>query len=154
MEQPVGESQCKKDKKIHRQKFTEYEDKLLEILVQKEGINNWDVIASKITGRSPKQCRDRWKHYLCPYANKTEWTAEQEALLMKLIEIYGHKWSIIESFFPGRTSIGIRNHYNRILQGNGIKQEERKRVFLPSCEYILGFIKEHELTNRSGIIAL
>jgi len=45
------------------------EDKILEVLV-KQSCNNWGQIAEQIPGRTPKQCRERWRNHLDPSINK------------------------------------------------------------------------------------
>ncbi|RLN95150.1 hypothetical protein BBJ28_00021144 [Nothophytophthora sp. Chile5] len=54
------------------------EDQVLEYLVT-QGCNNWGQIAERIPGRTPKQCRERWKNHLDPAINKGPYTEEEDA---------------------------------------------------------------------------
>lgn len=60
-------------------------------------------------GRSPRQCRDRWNHYLAPQTNTTKWTLEEDQVIIKMVKKIGKQWSKIASLFPGRTGIAVRN---------------------------------------------
>jgi hypothetical protein len=53
-------------KKIARHKFTPEEDKVLRNLVAQFGKSDWAAIAQRLENRTPRQCRERWKHYLSP----------------------------------------------------------------------------------------
>jgi hypothetical protein len=44
-------------------KWTEEEDINLKDLVDTYGDNNWDVIAALVSGRTKRQCRDRWHEF-------------------------------------------------------------------------------------------
>ena len=57
--------------------WTEVEDKLLIETVEKYGAQRWSLIASNMTGRVGKQCRERWFNHLCPAVKKGEWTPEE-----------------------------------------------------------------------------
>ncbi|KAG6950852.1 hypothetical protein JG687_00013985 [Phytophthora cactorum] len=54
------------------------EDQVLEYLVT-QGCNNWGQIAERIPGRTPKQCRERWKNHLDPAINKGPYTEEEDS---------------------------------------------------------------------------
>ena len=97
------------NEKPQRIKFSPMEDQRLTSLVQYYGIKSWNIIASQLSGRTPRQCRDRWNHYLCPQTNTTQWTPEEDALLKQLIHKYGKQWTKIALHFPGRQAISIRN---------------------------------------------
>lgn len=93
-----------------RVKFSQAEDQLLSKLVTQLGQKSWNLISKMLPGRTSRQCRDRWNHYLSPQINISSWTAEEDALLIEKIHEYGKQWSKIATFFPGRTGISIRNH--------------------------------------------
>ena len=50
---------------LRKSQWNDSEDELLRSLVQSNG-TTWAVIAEKVPGRTPKQCRERWKHHLDP----------------------------------------------------------------------------------------
>lgn len=83
-------------------------------LVQHFGDENWALIASKVKGRSTRQCRERYKNYLSPSINNSPWTQEEEELLYEKYSIYGPKWKLIADFFKNRTDINIKNHWLKL----------------------------------------
>ena len=53
------------------------------------------------------------------------WTAEEDRLLLHLIDVHGTSWKTIDGSFPSRTVSSIRNRYQRIL--NGMKEGGKNR---------------------------
>ena len=101
------ESSCKKQ-------FTISEDLILYKYICKYGAKNWNCAASILTGRTPKQCRDRWHNHLDPNINKGPWTFEEDRILAEQHEILGNRWSDIASYLPGRTDTHeILNCYSK-----------------------------------------
>lgn len=92
-----------------RVKFTPSDDEFLMKLVETYGSQSWNVIADHFQDRSPRQCRDRWKHYLAPTTKTDEWTPEEDALLVQKVRELGKRWSQIAPYFHGRTATSIRN---------------------------------------------
>jgi hypothetical protein len=100
-----------KEKRISRHKFTQEEDDLLRQFVTQFGQSDWNEVSRHFANRSPRQCRDRWRHYISPDVLTGNWTdADDNFLLQKVAEI-GPKWATITQLFPGRTDIGVKNHY-------------------------------------------
>lgn len=95
--------------RIKRIKFQESEDQKLIHLVHQYGVKCWSFISSQMPGRTPRQCRDRWNHYLAPQTNTTKWTLEEDQVIIKMVKKIGKQWSKIASLFPGRTGIAVRN---------------------------------------------
>jgi hypothetical protein len=61
-------------------------------------------------GRTVRQCRDRWNHYLAPDTKVAEWSPDEDRVLLEHIRLFGKRWSKLTPLFPGRTGIAIRNH--------------------------------------------
>ena len=54
--------------------WTKEEDEKILYLVNKDGPQNWRLIAKDLPGRIGKQCRERWHNHLNPKIKKTEWS--------------------------------------------------------------------------------
>jgi hypothetical protein len=94
-----------------RDRFTAEEDELLRTVVTQMGTSDWNAVALRLRNRTARQCRDRWKHYVAPDVVTGVWTdGEDQTLLAKVAEI-GPKWSLVAQALPGRTGVGIKNHY-------------------------------------------
>jgi hypothetical protein len=62
-------------------------------------------------GRNPRQCRERWHHYLTPAVSSKPFTPEEDALLNAKYAELGPKWKQIAAVFEGRTDISIKNRW-------------------------------------------
>lgn len=124
-----------RSKRISRRKFRSDEDEILRALVQQYGESDWNAIAQQLPDRTARQCRERWRHYLCPDVITGDWTEEEEELLLAKVQEIGTKWAAIAAFFPHRTDIGVKNHYIRITskrsKGNGHKLPQRAVLVAP-----------------------
>lgn len=126
------------NQKTHsKSKFTATEDQQILELVQKHGDQNWALIASKIKGRSTRQCRERYMNYLCPSVNNAPWTAEEDELLLLKREILGSRWKAIADFFPNRTDINVKNRWLKLerhrKKENRIKDESASSPIPSEC---------------------
>lgn len=80
---------------------------MLTKLVQ-SGWNNWGQIADKITGRTSKQCRERWFHHLDPSIKRGDYTSAEDDLILDLHDKLGNKWSQIAAQLEGRTEDAVK----------------------------------------------
>lgn len=60
--------------------------------------NKWTRIAQALPGRTGKQCRERWTNHLDHRLKKSEWTDDEEALLIGLHKQHGNKVNLDVSF--------------------------------------------------------
>ena len=72
------------------------------------GFSDWTKIAELVDGRTPKQCRERWKHHLDPSVKKSKWTEDEDAIVLREHDKYGNKWSKIAKSLPGRTANSVK----------------------------------------------
>lgn len=101
--------------KRHRAKFGPDEDQRLCQLVAKYG-EQWIKVAQEMPNRSVRQCRERWKHYLCCPGRKLPWNSTEDMILFQQAQIIGLKWSKLATFLPGRTDIEIKNRWMQKFQ--------------------------------------
>jgi myb proto-oncogene protein len=116
--------------------WTEEEDSTLQRLVNKlESEVNWSEVAYRIPGRSAKQCRERWSFNLDPQIDKSDWSPEEDEVLLAAQVKLGNKWSQIALQLPGRTENAIKTRFKSILRA-------RRREWHPVEDALL--LKYHE----------
>ena len=98
-------------------KWTEEEDDLLRQAVSDFGGKSWKKIASRLSGRTDVQCLHRWQKVLKPGLIKGPWTPDEDAKVIRLVQIHGNKkWSFIARQLKGRLGKQCRerwyNHLN------------------------------------------
>ena len=92
-----------------RRAWQPQEDQLL-LELHKELGPAWAAISKRMGGtRNGKQIRDRYLNKLDPQLSNTEWTEEEDNLLVSLYYQLGKKWSEIAKKIPGRSESMIKN---------------------------------------------
>jgi hypothetical protein len=94
-----------------RAKFSADEDAQLADLVRIYGDEDWPTISCLLAGRNARQCRERWRHYLCPTVSLAPFTPEEDALLIQKFYELGPKWKTIAAYFDSRTDITVKNRF-------------------------------------------
>ncbi|KAM0790626.1 hypothetical protein ACM66B_004488 [Microbotryomycetes sp. NB124-2] len=103
--------------KYNRGPWMPEEDERLLKLVSQVGAEKWTAIATDMGTRTGKQCRERWHNHLDPTIVKSEWTPEEEQIIIDLYERIGSKWAEMAKHLPGRPDNAIKNHFNAALRG-------------------------------------
>lgn len=105
------------EKEVHiKGSWTEDEDKQLVEYVEKYGAKRWSFIASHLKGRVGKQCRERYLNHLDPSIKKTEWTEDEDQIIMSMHDKLGNQWAKIARSLSGRTANAVKNHWNSTLR--------------------------------------
>jgi hypothetical protein len=94
-----------------RAKFAVVEDVQLRQLVAEYGVENWRQIASRMPGRNPRQCRERWKHYLSGTGGQIPWTMQEDQILFAKVRDWGPRWTRIANFLGSRTDIEVKTRW-------------------------------------------
>ena len=107
------------------------EDKILLDAIgdQKVATLKWSVVAKAVPGRSGKQCRERYLNHLTPNIKLSSWSPMEDALIFRLYETEGSKWSMMAKLLRGRTDNGIKNRYHHLK-----RRLERKVQTTPASE--------------------
>ena len=103
------------DPKVVKRKWVPEEDVILMCHVSQYGTNNWSLVSEQIPGRTPKQCRERYTNYLT-CENYSEWTREDDELLLEKYKELGPKWSKMKEFFDKRTDKQLLNRYRTLMK--------------------------------------
>ncbi|EAX85445.1 Myb-like DNA-binding domain containing protein [Trichomonas vaginalis G3] len=97
--------------------FTKAEDEKLKRLVEKSGRRpNWKSISAAMKTRSPRQCRERYRNYLNPNIEHSEFTKEEDEIILSQFAELGNQWKKISESLHGRTGNSIRNRYHSLVR--------------------------------------
>lgn len=120
--------------------FTKEEDKRLMKAVEDFGDGNWRVIAFCVGNRTSRQCHDRWSKFLNPSINRSEWTKEEDELLLNKFNELGPKWTNISKFFKNRTDISVKSRYTLLNRKKRKREEflEKMALFTASSKNLKG----------------
>ncbi|KIY53731.1 hypothetical protein FISHEDRAFT_17615, partial [Fistulina hepatica ATCC 64428] len=93
----------------------------------KEHGTRWSVVASLVRTRNSDQCAKRWTDTLNPAIDRTSWSSEADALLLRAVEEHGKVWTkIVKTYFPGRTGLAAKNRYNSITRFSSDTRRHRR----------------------------
>lgn len=110
----------------HNRKFTREEDEKLKNLVKQYGEGSWLRIAEDMEGRNRKQVRERYINFLKKERVVSEFTTEEDVLIVQCVHKHGRKWSLIAEKLIGRTPIMVKNRYYTKLRKT-MKAEDKHK---------------------------
>jgi hypothetical protein len=84
-------------------------------LVRQFGAHDWAKISYSMNGRTPRQCRQRYRNYLSQSRQRSAWTVKEEELVVAKYREFGPKWVRISTFLPGRTGNDVKNRWHKSL---------------------------------------
>jgi hypothetical protein len=96
---------------IHRARFRPQEDRALGFLVAQYGVRDWRLIARHLPGRTGRQCRDRWNHYLAAEALERSWTPDEDARLWQAAAEHGPRWDRVAEALAPRTPMQVHQRW-------------------------------------------
>ena len=152
--------------------WTIEQDRKLLDWVKREGPGQWSQCAEFITGRSGKQCRERWFNTLNPEVIKGNWTPEEDFIIFDSYRQFGSHWTKIAEKLAGRTENSIKNRfYSTLRRISSRKKAEKNQVesissssiplnklveYLPEAllEKTMNFIKYKNDVKPSEILTL
>lgn len=105
--------------------FTDKENRIIVESVRYLG-EDWEAIAKKLSGRTPKQVHDRYINYLRQGLTNEPWTKSEDEILMNLYKMIGPKWSKMMPSLPGRSGNNIKNRWHKHLMKNYFEIERKK----------------------------
>jgi hypothetical protein len=84
--------------------------------VRQNGDKDWAKLAFLLNGRTGKQCRERFKNHLDGTVVRQPWSEEEDQKLIDLHAQHGNSWTLIASFFDGKTDNCVKNRWNSTIK--------------------------------------
>ncbi|CEG45991.1 -diketo-5-methylthio-1-phosphopentane phosphatase [Plasmopara halstedii] len=130
------------------------EDDLLKELVA-EGRKNWGQVATRIPGRTSKQCRERWYNHLDPSIIRGEYTPDEDRMILDAQSRLGNRWSAIAAMLPGRTEDAVKIRWKslcRVRKGQGRRGQSEKGKMTSKGGMISGQMMQQGSSFDNGMV--
>ena len=99
-----------------RRVFTHVEDDIILQNIPESGKPDWFHIASLLTNRTPRQCRERYNLFLNTHIANSSWTKYEDSILLETYWHIGPRWYTIAQYLHPHDAVGIRNRCNKLLK--------------------------------------
>lgn len=137
--------------------FTDDENQIIRDSVKIYG-EDWEAIAKKLHGRTPKQIHDRYINYLRDGLKKEPWTKQEDDILIEMYKSIGSKWSKMMTKLPGRSGNDIKNRWHKHLfknvftpiEFNDLNSLEINFDEIDSCDLIQNNQQNSSFKNNYG----
>ena len=116
-------------KKFGPRIWTKEEDALLLGIVQTMPLPlKWSVVASSLTDRTGKQCRERYVNHLNPRLKTADWSPLEDSYIFHLYNTMGSHSAQLSRVIVGRTDNGIKNRFHNLRRQLEREDENRLRL--------------------------
>lgn len=136
------------NERLKKGSWTSEEDERL-----REGVSllssDWARIADHVGQRSGDQCSKRWREVLDPAINKSNWTPEEDKLLIDLFHKHGSAWQVISTHFYNRRALQCRNRCCKLLSLHSHPRAKRATMFSKTDEAKLCSPSEEQVPQHS-----
>lgn len=140
-----------------RRRFSKEDDAILLEAVEELGTEDFHLIQERLPHWSIRQLKDRYRNYLNPDLNQSEWTPEEDSLLIALYSQIGPKWAQMVPRFQHRSGVNIKNrhaillarHTRMVQQQAGAALCSRSRVPMPAIN-----IKKASSLHQTGSVPI
>ena len=141
---------------MERRSILMKEDIAISKLVSEFGTREWTLLSRKlseiygITGRTGKQCRERWINHIDPQVSQSDIIEDEEELLFAAYKKHGTKWAEIAKEMPGRTDNIVKNHFYSIIRKQFRRIRKAAKIKINFAEdltiqHLLNLLKEYQL---------
>lgn len=98
-----------------RKRFSQDEDELLKHVVNDLHVKSWEEIAKHMPGRTARQCRDRFNNYLFKEISATNFTPEEDEIIIQKYHEFGPRWAAIARLLNKRSGNTVKNRWYKCL---------------------------------------
>ncbi|KAH0788443.1 Myb-like DNA-binding domain containing protein [Histomonas meleagridis] len=114
-------------------KWSKKEDIRLLCGTAKYGAKNWRAISDFVGhNRTSIQCNQRWNRSVNPEILHSEWTKEEDDILLETVNVKKiTKWKQISNLIPGRTDLQCRYRYTQLTRNGGFPQTDQENQKSP-----------------------
>lgn len=136
-----------------KQVWTDQDDDMLIRAVDVLG-KDWTRV-SEYMNRPANEVRSRYINKLDPNINNSKWTAEEDELMLKLIQQGVKEPSVHQKYFPGRSIQSIKNRYQKKIRPELLvqKKTQAKQQILDLREY-MKFLENYLSETKESMASL